>query len=124
MKSLDLPHEVVLFVWELLEMLIHGLPEVVGISNPEVLVVLVHNTDTVLSKGVFERRTPIRSGPFAFTSKFIKRNYSRSTNVVASHDGTLKWKRPHFRLTCAVPKTPLLKLYIGPMVRFPDSKQY
>ena len=59
--------------------------------KPEVLVVLVHK-DTVLSKGVFERRTPIRSELFALMSKFIKRKYSRSTNVAASHDGTLKWK--------------------------------
>ena len=72
-----------MFVWELLEMLIHSLPEV--------LVELVHKY-TVLSKGVFERCTPIRSGLFAFMSKFIKRKYSCSTNVVASHDGTLKWK--------------------------------
>ena len=68
-------------------MLIHSLPEVVGNSKPEVLVVLVHK-DTVMSKGVFERRTPITSGLVAFMSKFIKRKYSRSTDVVASHDGT------------------------------------
>ena len=84
-------------------------------SKPEVLIVLVHK-DTVLSKGVFERRMPIRSGLFAFMSNFIKRKYSRSTNVVASHDGTLKWKRPHFRLTCVVQKRLcLLKLPIGPI---------
>ena len=80
--------------------------------KPEVLVVLVHK-DTVLSKGVFERRTPIRSELFALMSKFIKRKYSRSTNVAASHDGTLKWKSPHFRLTCAVQKR--IKLPIGPI---------
>ena len=112
-----------MFVWELLEMLIHSLPEVVENSNRKFWLCWF-TTDTVLSKGVFERRTPIRSGLFAFMSKFIKRKYSRSTNVVASHDGTLKWKSPHFRLTCAVQKTPLLELSIGPMVRFPDPKQY
>ena len=69
--------------------------------KPEVLVVLVHKY-TVLSKGVFERRTPITSGLSAFMSKFIKRKYSRSTNLVASHDGTLQWKSPHFLSTCAV----------------------
>ena len=70
-------------------------------------------TDTVLSKGVFERRTPIRSGLFVFMSKFIKRKYSGSTNVVASHDGTLKWKRPHFRLTCVVQKRLYLSSLLG-----------
>ena len=70
-------------------------------------------TYTVLSKGVFERRTPITSGLFAFMSKFIKRKYSRSTNAVASHDGTLKWKRPHFRLTCAVQKRFCLSSLLG-----------
>ena len=80
--------------------------------KPEVMVVLVHK-DTVLSKGVFERRTPIRSGLFAFMSKFIKSKYSHSTNVVASHDGTLKWKCPHFRLTCAVQKRLCLSSILG-----------
>ena len=65
------------------------------------------------AKAVFERRTPIRSGLFAFMSKFIKRKYSRSTNVVASHDGALKWKRPHFRLTCAVQKRLCLSSILG-----------
>ena len=46
-------------------------------------------------------------------SKFIKRKYSRSTNVVASHDGTLKWKRPHFRLTRAVQKRLCLSSLLG-----------
>ena len=46
-------------------------------------------------------------------SKFIKRKYSRSTNMVASHDGTLKWKRPHFRLTCAVQKRLCLSSLLG-----------
>ena len=46
-------------------------------------------------------------------SKFIKRKYSHSTNVVASHDGTLKWKRPHFRLTCAVQKRLCLSSLLG-----------
>ena len=59
--------------------------------KPEVMVVLVHK-DTVLSKGVFERGTPIKSGFFALMSKFIKRKYGRRTNEVASHDGTLKKK--------------------------------
>ena len=68
---------------------------------------------TVLRNGFFERRTPIRSGLFAFMSKFIKRKYSRSTNAVASHDGTLKWKRPHFRLTCAVQKRFCLSSLLG-----------
>ena len=80
--------------------------------KPEVLVVLVHK-DTVLSKGVFEGRTPITSGLFAFMSKFITRKYSRSTNVVASHDGALKWKRPHFRLTCALQKRLCLSSILG-----------
>ena len=108
---MDLPHEVVVFVWELLEMLIHSLPEVVGNSNRKFWLCWF-TTDTVLSKGVFERRTPITSGLFAFMSKFIKRN-SHSTNVVASHDGTLKWKRPHFRLTCAVKKLLCLSSLLG-----------
>ena len=86
-------------------MLIHSLPEVVGNSIEKFWLnvkrpksVLFHK-DTVLSKGVLERRTPIRSGLFAFMSKFIERKYSRATNVVASrsHDGTLKWKRPNSR---------------------------
>ena len=80
--------------------------------KPEVPVVLVHKY-TVLSKGVFERRTPITSGLFAFMSKFIKRKYSHSTNVAASHDGTLKWKRPHFRLTCVVQKRLYLSSLLG-----------
>ena len=101
-----------MFVWELLEMLIHCLPEVVGNSNRKFWLCWF-TTDTVLSKGVFERRTPIRSGLFAFMSKFIKRKYSRSTNVVASHDGTLKWKRPHFRLTRAVQKRLYLSSLLG-----------
>ena len=46
-------------------------------------------------------------------SKVIKRKYSRSTNVVASHDGTLKWKRPDFRLTCAVQKRFCLSSLLG-----------
>ena len=69
--------------------------------------------DLTMSKGVFERRTPIRSGLFVFMSKFIKRKYSHSTNVVASHDGTLKWKSPHFRLTCAVQKRLCLSSLLG-----------
>ena len=101
-----------MFVWELLEMLIHGLPEVVGNSNRKFWLCWF-TTYTVLSKGVFERRTPITSGLFAFMSKFIKRKYSRSTNVVASHDGALKWKRPHFRLTCAVQKRLCLSSILG-----------
>ena len=101
-----------MFVWELLEMLIHCLPEVVGNSNRKFWLCWF-TTDTVLSKGVFERRTPIRSGLFAFMSKFIKRKYSRSTNVVASHDGTLKWKSPHFRLTCAIQKRLCLSSLLG-----------
>ena len=80
--------------------------------KPEVLVVLVHK-DTVLSKGVFERRMPIRSGLFAFTSNFIKKKYSRSANVVPSHDDTLKWRRPHFQLTCAVQKRLCLSSLLG-----------
>ena len=82
--------------------------------KPEVLVELVHKY-TVLSKGVFERRTLITSGLSAFMSKFIKRKYSRSTNanVVTSHDGTLKWKSPHFRSTCVVQKRLCLSSLLG-----------
>ena len=86
---MDLPHEVVVFVWELLEMLIHSLPEVVRNSNRKFSLYWFTKTLNP-SKGVFERRTPMRSGLFAFMSKFIKKKYSRSTNVVGSHDGTLK----------------------------------
>ena len=50
---------------------------------------------------------------WTFCIQFIKRNYSRSTNVVASHDGTLKWKSPHFRLTCAIQKRLCLSSLLG-----------
>ena len=36
-RILDLPHQVVVFVWELLKMLIHSLLEVVGNSNRKFL---------------------------------------------------------------------------------------
>ena len=99
-----------MFVWEPLEMLIHSLPEAVGNSNQKFWLCWFTKA---LSFGVCKRRTPIRSGLFAFMSKFTKRKYSRSTNVVASHDGTLKWQSPHFRLTCAVQKRLCLSSLLG-----------
>ena len=77
-----------MFVWELLEMLIHWLPEVVGNSNRKFW--LCWFTNTLSWAKAF--LSDVRQSQVDFLHSWASWKYSHSTNVAASHDGTLKLK--------------------------------
>ena len=97
-----------MFVWELLEMLIHSLPEVVGNSNREFW--MCWFTKTLSWAKAF--LSDVRQSKVDFLH-----SWASSLREIQSQykcgSVTLKWKRPHFQLTCPVQKRLCLSSLLG-----------